>query len=256
MFGLVSTVLLRPLPFGDPDKLVMVWTHLPQLPLGFDAYPIHGRQYRALREGSGRAVVRHRRLQGGSLQPLDQDGRVERIDGLVTTAGLFDTLGVHPAAGRFFRAGEDAPGGGTGRGDRLRALGPRLRCGSRGDRIGRPPEQRGVHHRRRGAARIRLPARRRDAGELSIPGAHRVVGRGAAAETGPAEHAVVARMRPGVSCRRRRPRSTPPRGRSKRRCRARAAGLACRWCRWRGRRCRRSRGRSSRCSSPPRRSSC
>ena len=199
MFGLVSTVLLRPLPFRDPDKLVMVWTHLPQLPLGFDAYPVHGRQYRALREGSTGQLSGIDAFKADLFNLSTKDGRVERIDGLVTTAGLFDTLGVHPAAGRFFQAGEDAPGGGhvavIGFGLWARAfgadpaaIGSVVRLNDEAFTIvGVAP--RGFDFPRGGE----MP------GNFQFPARTELWVAARPPETGPAEHAVVARMRTGVS---------------------------------------------------------
>jgi putative ABC transport system permease protein len=108
-FNLLSTVLLRPLPFGDPDRLVLLWSYLPKIQFGTPDQPIHGLRLRELRVSMATAAG----VEGFKADTfnLDADGvdRV-RIDGLLTTASLFETLRVRPAAGRFFTTGEDVVG--------------------------------------------------------------------------------------------------------------------------------------------------
>lgn len=49
MFSILSTVLLKPLAFRDPGRVVMIWGDMPQANLGFSEQPIHGRQYKLMR---------------------------------------------------------------------------------------------------------------------------------------------------------------------------------------------------------------
>ncbi|MEZ5319918.1 MAG: ABC transporter permease [Vicinamibacterales bacterium] len=109
-FGLWSSVLLRPLPYGQPDRLVLIWGFVPHLQVGFPEIPLHGLRLRQYRDGIAGVAS----LEGfkADVFNLAADGQpdAERVDALLTTAGLFDTLRVAPEAGRFFRPGEDAPG--------------------------------------------------------------------------------------------------------------------------------------------------
>jgi putative ABC transport system permease protein len=98
IFSVVYTVLLRPLPFPDTESLVSVWSGG------------HSRaEFVAVRE-------RVRGLAGvASYMPsfgvsVGGDGEPLRQVGALVSAEFFSVLGVQPLHGRFFRAGEDAPG--------------------------------------------------------------------------------------------------------------------------------------------------
>lgn len=104
----VDSVLLAPLPFDEPDRLVRVHMHpLTSADLEWESSVPAMRalrdQARSLDglEGwgttSGRLVVR-----------LD-DG-LDRIEGQLVTAGFFDLLGVDPLLGRSFARDDDVPG--------------------------------------------------------------------------------------------------------------------------------------------------
>lgn len=108
-FGVLSSVLVRPLPYGNPAGLVFVWGYVPHLQAGFPEVPIHGLRLVVYRK----AITGATSLEGFKADVFNVDtgnGAGERVNGLLTTAGLFDTLQVRPALGRFFAAGEDAVG--------------------------------------------------------------------------------------------------------------------------------------------------
>ena len=108
MFAVVSTVLLKPLPYGDPDRIVMIWAYLPNLSPGFDAYPIHAGRLDAMRKLEGFAGMDAFKADAFNL--TTPAGQTRRLDGLSTSATFFGTMGVTPALGRFFEDGDDAPG--------------------------------------------------------------------------------------------------------------------------------------------------
>jgi putative ABC transport system permease protein len=95
--SVVHAVLLRPLPYHEPEKLVTI-EHL-----------LAG-EYLVLRErlSSLREMAMYRTSVGFNLS--DGSG-AERLIGTQVSANLFSTLGVMPALGRTFRADEELPGG-------------------------------------------------------------------------------------------------------------------------------------------------
>ena len=106
IFSVVNTVLLRPLPYKNPDKLVMVWEEATHL--GFPkntpspANFIDWRDQNTVFEGVAAIVERSFNLTGV--------GEPERFDGRRVSANLFALLGVEPHLGRTFRPEEDQPG--------------------------------------------------------------------------------------------------------------------------------------------------
>ena len=106
IFSVVNTVLLRPLPYKNPDNLVMVWEEVTHL--GFPkntpspANFIDWRDQSTVFEGMAAMAERSFNLTGM--------GEPERFDGRRVSANLFTLLGVQPQLGRAFRPEEDKPG--------------------------------------------------------------------------------------------------------------------------------------------------
>jgi putative ABC transport system permease protein len=98
MFGVVNTVLLRPLPFPDADRLVVLAGTAPgsDLPerfgLGAEFY-LHYKERSQLLDGIF--------LFGGGTSTLRADSRVERIPMAFPTSDFYATLGVRPQLGRL-----------------------------------------------------------------------------------------------------------------------------------------------------------
>jgi putative ABC transport system permease protein len=105
MFSVVNSVLLRPLPFREPDRLVMLenkW--LPRFPR-FEASPLDFLTWKEECR-SYREIAAMRNL----IFNLTEGELPERIAGLRVTPNLLELVGVSPVLGRGFRADEDAPG--------------------------------------------------------------------------------------------------------------------------------------------------
>ncbi len=104
IFSVVNGVLLRPLPFGDPDRLVMVWGHQTTI----------GRETASLPDfldwRASASSFEHLAAFASTSYPVSGQGDAELVRGAMTTADFFRTLGVTPALGRDFLAGEDSKG--------------------------------------------------------------------------------------------------------------------------------------------------
>src|SRR4051812_19360306 len=103
IFSAVDAVLIRPLPYTDPDRVVLVWEeNLPaNFPRNTPAPANFADWARMSRSFAGLAATR-----SGSAS-LTGDGVPEQIRGRRVTANFFDVLGVRPAIGRTFTAEED-----------------------------------------------------------------------------------------------------------------------------------------------------
>ena len=104
IFSVVNTVLLRALPYPQPDQLVWFWESQPNLEQApFSAADFL--DYQAQNQ-SFQQVATIRRL---SFNLTGQDA-AERIPGMVATPNVFSLLGVHPILGRDFLLEEGAFG--------------------------------------------------------------------------------------------------------------------------------------------------
>src|SRR3954469_22347149 len=103
IFSAVDAVLIRPLPYTDPDRVVLVWEEnlAANFPRNTPAPANFADWARMSRSFAGLAATR-----SGSAS-LTGDGVPEQIRGRRVTANFFDVLGVRPAIGRTFTAEED-----------------------------------------------------------------------------------------------------------------------------------------------------
>lgn len=106
MFSIVDAVLLKPLPFPEPERMVRVWeTPAP-----------------AERNGTTTLTFFDWKRQSDIFEALSVESSVtaavsagdypERIKGAQVSAGYFQVFGVKPQIGRTFAPGEDQPGAG------------------------------------------------------------------------------------------------------------------------------------------------
>jgi putative ABC transport system permease protein len=105
IFSVVDAVVLRPLPFRDADRLVVVWGNLHRP--GVEEIPGSAGEYVDYRDGNHTfdAIAAYD-TQGFNLT----GGEPERVDGAIVTATLFPLLGVAVEAGRTFAPNEEQPG--------------------------------------------------------------------------------------------------------------------------------------------------
>jgi putative ABC transport system permease protein len=104
VFSVVDAVLLRPLPYGDPDRLVVVWDRVSRV--GQDRNIVSPANYRDWARES-RSFESMAAYTEAFLNLGSEGGEVERIAGVIATPNFFETLRVAPAHGRGFRP-EDA----------------------------------------------------------------------------------------------------------------------------------------------------
>jgi putative ABC transport system permease protein len=106
IFSVVNSVLLRPLPYPEPEQLVQVWESRPRMNMPRSEVAPH--EFLAWAERS----QSFRQLAANDLTEYNLTGRgePERVTGALVTAGYFPLFGVSPAQGRTFLAEEDQPG--------------------------------------------------------------------------------------------------------------------------------------------------
>ena len=101
IFSLVEGVLLRPLPFNDPDRLVVLGEHLGDRP----GTSVRAREIATYTDSTqafsslGAYISASFELSGGQLP--------EEIDAARLNSAMFATLGVQPILGRVFSSGDE-----------------------------------------------------------------------------------------------------------------------------------------------------
>jgi len=106
IFSLVNGVLLRPLPYDEPERVMTVWEANPQLDI--PQARVAAGTYRDWTERSESfaalgAYSFETFILGGTAEP-------EQISGARVSPSVFDVVGVQPALGRSFREEEATPG--------------------------------------------------------------------------------------------------------------------------------------------------
>ncbi|HMV82228.1 MAG TPA: ABC transporter permease [Blastocatellia bacterium] len=104
LFSVVNGVLLNPLPFPQPEQLVSLHQSKPNFATGAIPYPNFRDWQKENRTFSAMAISRRT-----SFSLLGAEG-AEQVDGRWVSAEYFSALGVQPALGRDFAAGEDERG--------------------------------------------------------------------------------------------------------------------------------------------------
>jgi putative ABC transport system permease protein len=108
IFSVVNAVLLRPLPYERPERLVMLWENNPALQLGFDLLPVSAANFTEWR-GRGQSFEEVSAFDSVSFNLTGAD-TPDQIGGARVSANFFKLLGVQPERGRAFLPEEDQPG--------------------------------------------------------------------------------------------------------------------------------------------------
>ena len=104
IFSVVNGVLLKPLPYREPEQLVRVFERSetePRFPMAQGNFQDYRDQNATL---SGLALYTRHDME------LSQGDKPERLAALGVTAGFFELLGVQPLLGREFRREDELPG--------------------------------------------------------------------------------------------------------------------------------------------------
>ncbi|HEX6070107.1 MAG TPA: ABC transporter permease [Longimicrobiaceae bacterium] len=104
IFSVVNAVLLRPLPFAEPDRLDHIYGSIE----GFGTIPVSPPDFLQMQDET-RAYERLAAYTF-SFPNLTGEGEPVRLNGTSVSATFFDLLGVRPALGRTFAADESDPG--------------------------------------------------------------------------------------------------------------------------------------------------
>ncbi len=108
IFSVVDTVLLRPLPYRDSNRIVMLWQSVPSK--GLRQIPVSQADFADYRDSA------HTLEQMGYMY-IDKEnyaltglGDPQQVSGLAVSSSLFSMLGAAPALGRNFLPDEDQAG--------------------------------------------------------------------------------------------------------------------------------------------------
>ena len=106
MFSAFDAVLVRPLPYADADRLVMIWDDFQnERSSGFYPTPFEWLEWRRLN-----TVFTDTALTQSGDATLSGDAEPEQVAARKATANLWSVLGVKPQAGRVFTEEEDVKG--------------------------------------------------------------------------------------------------------------------------------------------------
>ena len=105
IFSMVRTVMLEPLPYHEPDRIVAVWETNRG---GTSRNVIAPANFVAWRERT--RTLEHLGMVGPATVAMVVNGQPEEIAGFTLSSDVFRALGVQPALGRAYTAEEDLGG--------------------------------------------------------------------------------------------------------------------------------------------------
>jgi putative ABC transport system permease protein len=108
VFSVFEAVLLKPLPYGEPERVAMLWSRWNEFPdrtwISEPEYVLYRREMRSFEEVAAFGLTT------ANLTGADGSAQPERVNAAVVTPNLFRTLGVAAAEGRTFLAEEGTRG--------------------------------------------------------------------------------------------------------------------------------------------------
>jgi predicted permease len=106
IFSVTSALLLRPLPYANPERLVILWNRSPGLNIAEDWFSTA--QFFDIR--TRHTGFEHLAIAFGANANLTGDGEPERVGTIRVSSNLLPMLGAEPVLGRLFEPAEDVPG--------------------------------------------------------------------------------------------------------------------------------------------------
>ena len=107
IFSLVDAVLIRPLPYSEPDRLVGIWHTAPEIKL--DRLDLSDGTYLIYRQNQ---VLQDLGIYLESPVNLAGDAAPERVGAVRTTGSVFAALRTQAELGRTIQTADEKPGGG------------------------------------------------------------------------------------------------------------------------------------------------
>jgi putative ABC transport system permease protein len=108
IFSLINSVLIKPLGYPEPDRLVSLRLIVPKMSQFAPTWPVRGgfvfqwrnelRSFKSIGAASGTSMT------------LAGDGQAERVDAVMMSAEFLDVLGAKPYLGRWFMRAEEQAG--------------------------------------------------------------------------------------------------------------------------------------------------
>jgi predicted permease len=106
IFSVVNALLLKPLPYPNPERLAVLWLRSPGINIPQD-WPSPGQYIDVRTENRSFDEMSISQGRSGTLLGVDQP---QRVEALLTSSSLFQLLGAKPIHGRLLLADEDRPG--------------------------------------------------------------------------------------------------------------------------------------------------
>jgi predicted permease len=106
VFSVVNALLIKPLPYPDPERLAVLWLRSPGINIPQD-WPSPGQYIDVVNENRTLETITISQGRSGTLLGLEEP---QRVEALLTSSNLFTLLGAKPFLGRLLNADEDVPG--------------------------------------------------------------------------------------------------------------------------------------------------
>jgi len=109
IFSIVSSVVLEPLPFKEPERLVRIYTEFHSGEMNLEKFPVSIPEYFDLKRGCTTSCEMVAVFANGTASIAGGD-RPVRVDAAWGSDTMLPVLGVRPLLGRWWGPEEDAPG--------------------------------------------------------------------------------------------------------------------------------------------------